>query len=119
MADAIESVGGGNISRSGMTEASGGVEGSDFTSEGFSTLEDIAKKRADEQDGGLFGLASGDGMVCVPQAEAIVEEKKVGAEKSRYYPIQFAKSLLNFSLNGTRQHILILVIQRLVSVRIK
>ena len=37
VADTIESVGGGNISRSGMTEASGGVEGSDFTSGGFST----------------------------------------------------------------------------------
>ena len=59
VADAIESVGGGNISRSGMTEASGGVEGSDFTSGGFSILEAIAKKRADEQGGGLFGLASG------------------------------------------------------------
>ena len=43
VADTIESVGGGNISRSGMTEASGGVEGSDFTSGGFSTLEAIAK----------------------------------------------------------------------------
>ena len=44
VADALESVGGGNISRSGMTEASGGVEGSDFTSGWFSTLEAIAKK---------------------------------------------------------------------------
>ena len=35
VADTIESVEGGNISRSGMTEASGGVEGSDFTSGGF------------------------------------------------------------------------------------
>ena len=62
-----------------MTEATGGVEGSNFSSGGFSTLEAIAKKRADEQDGGMFGLASGDGMVRVPQVEAIVEEEKVGA----------------------------------------
>ena len=37
VADSIESVEGGNISRSGMTEARGGVERSDFTSGGFST----------------------------------------------------------------------------------
>ena len=99
--DTIESAEGGNISRSGMTEASGGVEGSDFTSGGFSTLEAIAKERADERDGGLFGLASGDGMVRVPQVESIVEEERVGAEKSRYYPSQCAKSLLKdfFELN--------------------
>ena len=101
VADTIESVGGGNISRSGMAEASGGVEGSDFTSGGCSTLRAIAKKQADERDGGLFGLASGDGMVRVPQVEAIVEEEKVGAEKSRYFPSQSAKSLLEdfFELN--------------------
>ena len=67
VADTNESVGGGNISRSGMTEASGGVEGCDFTSGGFSTLEAIAKKRAEERDGGLFGLPSGDGLVRVPR----------------------------------------------------
>ena len=44
IADTVESVEGGNLSRNGMTEASGGVEGSDFTSGGFSTLEAIAKK---------------------------------------------------------------------------
>ena len=40
-------------------------------------------------------------MVRVPQVEAIVEEKKVGAEKSRYYPSQSAKRLLKefFELN--------------------
>ena len=99
--DTIESVEGGNISRSGMTEASGGVEGRDFTSGGFSTLEAIAKKRADERVGGLFELASGDGMVRVPQMESIVEEDRVGAEKSRYYRSQSAKSLLKdfFELN--------------------
>ena len=92
VADTIESVEGGNLSGSGITEASGGVEGSDFTSGGFSTLEAIAKKRADERDGGLFELASG--MVRVPRVESIVEEERVGTEKSRYYPSQSAKSLL-------------------------
>ena len=95
----IESVEGGNLSRSGITEASGGVERSDFTSGGFSTLEAIAKKRADERDGGLFELSSG--MVRVPRVESIVEEERVGTEKSRYYPSQSAKSLLKdfFELN--------------------
>ena len=101
VADTIEFVESGNLSRSGMTEASGGVEGGDFTSGGFSTLEALAKIRADELDGGLFEMASGDGMVCVPQVESIVEEERVGAEKSRYYPRQSAKSLLKdfFELN--------------------
>ena len=80
-ADTIESIEGGNISRSGVTEASGGIEGSDFTSGGFSTLEAIAKKRSDERDGGLFELSSGGGMVCVPGVESIVEEERVGTEK--------------------------------------
>ena len=40
-------------------------------------------------------------MVRVPQVESIVEEEMVGAEKSRYYPSQSAKSLLKdfFQLN--------------------
>ena len=98
---AIESVEGGNLSRSGITEASGGVEGSDFTSGGFSTLEAIAKGRAEERDGGLYQLSSGDGVVRVPQVESIVEQERVGGEKSRYYPSQSANSLLRdlFELN--------------------
>ena len=35
-------------SKSCVTEVSGGVEGSDFTNGGFSTLQAIAKKRADD-----------------------------------------------------------------------
>ena len=59
----------------------------------------LRKKRADERDGGLFELASG--MVRVPRVESIVEEERVGVEKSRYYPSQSAKSLLKdiFELN--------------------
>ena len=99
--DAIGSIEGRNLSRSGITEASGGMEGSDFTSGGFSSLEAIAKKRADERDRGLFELSSGDCMVRVPQVESIVEEERVGGERSRYYPSQSAKSLLKdfFELN--------------------
>ena len=57
------------------------MEGSDFTSSGFSTLEAIAKKRADDRDGGLFALSSGDGMVRVPQVESIVEQNSRRREK--------------------------------------
>ena len=35
-----------------------GVEESDFTSGGFSTLEAIGKKRADDRDGGLYEFSS-------------------------------------------------------------
>ena len=59
------------------------MEGSDFTTGGFSTLEAIAKKRADERDRALFELSSGDGMVRVPQVESIVEEETIGGERSR------------------------------------
>ena len=99
--ETMESIEGGNLSRSGVTEASGGMGGSEFTSGGFSALEEIAKKRADEQDRGLFGLSSGDGMVRVPQVESIDGEGRVGAERIRYYPSQSAKSLLKdfFELN--------------------
>ena len=77
------------------------MEGSDFTSGVFSTLEAIAKKRADDRDGGLCELSSGGGIVRVPRVESIVEQKGVGGEKSRYYPSQSAKSLLRvfFELN--------------------
>ena len=61
----------------------------------------LLQKKSDERDGGLFELASGDGMVRVPQVESVVEKERVGAEKSRYYPSQSAKSLLKdfFELN--------------------
>ena len=61
----------------------------------------FAKKRADERDGGLLELSSGDGMVRVPQVETIVEQERVGGRKSRYYPSQSTKSLLKdfFELN--------------------
>ena len=79
---ATEYVEGGNLSRCGITEASGGVEGSDFTSGGFSTLKAIAKNRADERDGGLFELSSSDGMVRVPQEASIVEQGRVRGGKT-------------------------------------
>ena len=97
--DTLEAVEGWDLSRSGMTGMSGGMEGSDFTSGGFSTLEAIAKKRADDRDRGVFELSSGDGMVRMPPAESIAEQEKV--DRVKYYPSQSAKSLLKdfFELN--------------------
>ena len=91
----------GNLSKSCVNEVSGGVAGSAFTSGDFSTLEAIAKKRADNRDGRLYELSSGDGMVRVPRVESIVEQEGVGGQKSRFYPSQSAKSLLKvfFELN--------------------
>ena len=103
--DTIGAVESGNLSQICITEVSGGVEGSDFTCGGFSILEAIAKKQADERDGGLYELSSGDGMVRVPRVESIVEQEGVGGEKNRYYPSQSAKSLLKdfFELNPPTQ----------------
>jgi len=84
-----------------MTEVSGGVGESDFTSGGFSTLEAIAKKRADGRDGGLCEFSSGDGIVRVPPVESIAEREGVSRGKEKYYPSQSAESLLKdfFELN--------------------
>ena len=72
-----------------------------ISSGGFSTLEAIAKKRADDRDGGLYEFLSGDGMVRVPTVESIAEQEKLVGGKDRYYPSQSAKTLLKdfFELN--------------------
>ena len=73
----------GNLSRCCLTEVSGDVEKSDFTSGGFSTLEDIPKKRADDRDGGLYGFSSGVDKVRVPPVESIVEQEEISGGKNR------------------------------------
>ena len=91
----------GSLSRSCITEVSGGVEGRDFTIGGFLTLEVIAKKPADDRDGGRYELSSGAGMVQVPPVESNVEREQVVGRKNRQYPSQSAKSVLKnfFELN--------------------
>ena len=79
--DTIGALESGNLSRCCVTEVSGGVEESDFTSGDFSTLEAIAKKRADDRDGAMCDLSSGDGVVRVPRVESISELDGVGGEK--------------------------------------
>ena len=97
--DTIGALESGNLPRSCVTEVSGGVGESDFTSGGFLTVKAIAKKRADDRDGGLYELSSGNGMVWVPPVESIVQQEGVGGVKSRYYPSHSAKSLLRISFN--------------------
>ena len=98
-ADTIGSLENGNLSRSCLNRVNRGVEGSDFTNGGFWTLQAIAKKRADNRDGGLHELSSGDGKVRVPPVESIVGQEGDGGVKSRYYPSQSTKSSLKGSLN--------------------
>ena len=83
----------GNLSKSCITEVSGGVEDSDFTTGGFSTLGAFAKKRVDNRDGGMHEFSSGDVMVRVPPVESIVGQEGVSRGKDSYYPSESAKSL--------------------------
>ena len=103
VADTIGFVEGGNISRSGLTGASGGVEGSDFTTGAFRLWRLLRKNElTSEMEDCLDWLRVMVWFVChKPQVESIVEEERVGAEKNRYYPSQSAKSLLKdfFELN--------------------
>ena len=104
--DSIGALEGENLSRSCMTEVSGGVGESDFTSGDFSTLEALAEKRADDRDGGMYEISSGDGMVRVSLVESIVGQEGVRGGKDRYYLSYSAKSLLNdfFELNPPTHH---------------
>ena len=95
MTDTIGALESRNLSMSGLIEVSGGVEESDFTSGGFSTLEVIPKKRADDRDAGLHEFPSGDGMVRVLAVKSIVEQEGVNRGKDRYYLSQSAGRLLN------------------------
>ena len=83
VSDTIGVVESGNLSRSGITEVSVDVSGSDFASGGFSILEAIAKKQADDRDGALYELSSGDGFVRLQPVESTVEQEGVRREKSR------------------------------------
>ena len=55
-------------------------------------MEAIAKKRADDRDGGLCKFSSGNGLVRVPPVESILEQEVFSRGKDRCYPSQSAKS---------------------------
>ena len=85
---------------------SGVVQESDFTSGRFSTLEAIAKKRADDGAGGLHKSLAGDGMVRVPPVDSIAEQEGVSRVKDRNYPSQSAKSLVKHIFQFNRPNYL-------------
>ena len=88
-------------SRGNVTMTSGGVPESVVTSGGFSVLESIARRQADERIVGT-GMGKGvEGMVRVPPVDELCGQDFSRTERTRYYPSQSAKSLLKdcFELN--------------------
>ena len=73
------------LSKGNITNTSGGVPESFVTSGGFSTLEGIGRREADDK---------GEGMVHGPPVDEMLGQEAVPKEKTRYYPSQSAKSLL-------------------------
>ena len=84
-----------NLSRSYRNEVSGSVEESDFAIGGFSTSEAIAKRRADDRDGGSYEFSSGDDIFRIPPVESTVEHEGVkGGEEqvlSQTVPKEFVE----------------------------
>ena len=80
------------LSKGNATNTSEGVPESFETSGGFSTLEGIARRQADD---------GGEGMVRVPRVDEILGQEALPKERTRCYPSQSAKSLLNdfFEMN--------------------
>ena len=88
-------------SRGNVTMASGGVPESVVTSGGFSVLESIARRQADERFVGTGMDEEGEGMVRVPPMDELFEQDFSQKERTEYYPSQSVKSLLKdcFELN--------------------
>ena len=66
-------------------------------------MEAIAKKRADDQNGGLYEFSSGVSMVRVPPVQSIMEQEGVRGGRDKYYLSQSAIGLLKdlFELNSS------------------
>ena len=94
-------VGGVGLSKKGVSGPSEGVSESFVTSVGFSTLEGIAQRKADEGIVGTNMGGEGEGMVRVPPLDEMFGQQAVAKEKTRYYPSQSAKTLLKecFEMN--------------------
>ena len=82
------------LSKRNVTNTSEGVPESFVTSGGFSTLEGIARRQADEIFVGTRMGNEGGSMVRVPPVDKMFGEKAAPKEKTRYYPNHSAKSLL-------------------------
>ena len=81
-------------SRGNVTMTSGGVPESVVTSGGFSVLESIARRQADERILGTSMDEEGEGMVRVPPVDELFGQDFSRKERTKYYPSQSAKSLL-------------------------
>ena len=94
-------VGGVELSRGNITDPSGGVPESFVTSGGLSTLEAIARRRADERFVGTRMGDEGEGMVRIPRVEEMFGQEAALKEKTKYDPSQSVKSLLKdcFEIN--------------------
>ena len=88
-------------SRGNETVTSEGVPESFVTSGGFSVLEGIAPRQADEGIVGVGMGKKGEGMVRVPPMDEVLGRDFSAKERTKYYPSQSAKSLLKdcFELN--------------------
>ena len=88
------------LSRGNVTDPSEDVPESFVTIGGFSTLEGIAQRQADERFVGDCKDGEGEGIVRIPPVEMFLQGA-TAKEKSKYYPSQSAKSLLKeyFELN--------------------
>ena len=94
-------VGGVGLSKGNATNKSEGVPESFVTSAGFSLLEGIARRQADERFVGTRSCDEGEGMVRVPPVDEMFGQQAAPTERTRYYPSQSAKSLLKkcFEMN--------------------
>ena len=94
-------VGGAGLSKGNDTNTGEGVPESFVTSGGFSALEVIAQRQADEQFVDARVGSVGDGMVRIPSVDEMLGQEAAAKERTRYYPSHLAKILLKeyFKLN--------------------
>ena len=112
-------VGGVELSRENVTDPSEGVPESSVTSGGFSTLEGVGRRQADERFVGTRMGDEGEGVVRVsPVGETFLQESST-KERTKYYPSKSAKSLLKEYFDLNPPVIWIPVMQLQISVRIK
>ena len=94
-------VGGVELSRENVTDLGEIVLESFVTSGGFSTLEGIARRQADERYVSARIGSEGESMVRIPTVEEMLLEEAPLKERTKYYPSQSARCLLKeyFELN--------------------
>ena len=86
--------GGVGLSKGNATNISECVPDSFVRSGGFSTLEGIARRQADESFLSTRMGDEGDGMVRVQPVDEMFGQEAAPKERTRYYPSQSAKSFL-------------------------